>query len=397
MASLKCINDIDISGKKVLIRCDFNVPLEGGKISDDRRISSSLKTIKYALDQGCSVILMSHFGRPTKGGFEKEFSLQIVANKLTELLGQEIIMAKNIIDNEVKATAKGLKAGEVMLLENIRFEKDETKNSEELGEKLANLADVFINDAFGVSHRKHASVYAVASHFDTDHKAGGFLLYKEIEFFENTIESPKRPFVAIVGGSKVSSKLGTFYHLLKTSDKMIVGGGMAFTFLKAQGLSVGNSLVEDDLLEDAKKIMQEAKENNVEFLLPVDFVVAKEFKADADAKTVDADNISDDEMGLDIGEASSKLFHKALDDAKTILWNGPMGVYEMEKFANGSNSMCEHIANLDAISVIGGGDTADLIKRVDLEDKMTFISTGGGASLSLLEGNVLPGVEALNK
>jgi phosphoglycerate kinase len=396
MSSLKCINDIDISGKKVLIRCDFNVPIDNGKISDDRRISSSLKTIKYALDKKCSVILMSHFGRPTKGGFEKEFSLQIVADKLKELLGQNIIMAKDIVNNDTKNLAKNLKSGEVMLLENIRFETDETKNSEELGKTLASLADVFINDAFGVSHRKHSSVYAVAQNFDTSHKAAGYLLWTEMDFFNNTIASPKRPFVAIVGGSKVSSKLATFNHLLKTADKMIVGGGMAFTFLKAQGYNIGNSLVEDDLLDEAKKILDNAKKHNVEFLLPLDCVVAKEFKADANAKTVDIDSISSDEMGLDIGEKSSKLFHDALNDAKTILWNGPMGVYEMEKFANGSNSMCKYIANLDTISVIGGGDTADLIKRRDLEDEMTFISTGGGASLSLLEGNVLPGVQALS-
>jgi len=392
---LQEINKIDIANKKVFIRCDFNVPVdEFGSITDDRRIKSALNTIKYCLDNDCAVIIASHFGRP-KDGYEDKFSLKPVAKRLHKLLDEEVKLAPNVICDETIAMANNLKCGEIMLLENMRFEKGETKNDPELSKTLASMADVFINDAFGVSHRAHASVEGIAQHFDIEHKAAGFLLAKEIKFFYHIIEEPKRPFVSIVGGSKVSGKLQALYNLIPKVDKIIIGGGMAFTFLKALGHEIGNSLVEDDLIPEALKIMEEAKELGVKFYLPVDAIVAEEFNADAFAKAVTIQEIPKDWMGLDIGPASATLFATALEDAHTILWNGPMGVYEMEKFAKGSTKLSHAVANSYATTVVGGGDTADLVRRTGDEDEMSFISTGGGASLELLEGKVLPGVKAL--
>lgn len=393
--NLQEINNIDISNKKIFIRCDFNVPVdEFGNISDDRRIKSALNTIRYCLDNDCSIIIASHFGRP-KNGFEEKFSLKPIAKRLHKLLEQEVKLAPNVICAETILMADELKSGEIMILENMRFEPGETSNNLEFSKTLASMADIFINDAFGVSHRAHASVEGIATHFDIEHKAAGFLLAKEIKFFYHIIEEPKRPFVSIVGGSKVSGKLEALYNLVPKVDKIIIGGGMAFTFLKALGHEVGNSLVEEDLLQEALKIMGEAEELGVKFYLPVDVIVADEFSAEAKAKATTIQEIPKDWMGLDVGPASSILFEQALDDANTILWNGPMGVYEMEKFAKASNKLSAAVAKSFATTVIGGGDTADLVRRTGDEDEMTFISTGGGASLELIEGKILPGVKAL--
>jgi len=392
---LQEIKNIDIDGKKVFIRCDFNVPMdEYNNISDDRRIKSALNTIRYCIDRDCSIILASHFGRPSEPGEEK-YSLKPVAKRLHTLLKQEIKMAKNVIGEDTLEIAQNLEAGEILLLENLRYEQGEKKNDEEFASKLASMADVYINDAFGVSHRAHASVEAITKSFDINHKAAGFLLAKEIKFFYKIIEEPKRPFVSIIGGSKVSGKLEVLHNLITKVDKILIGGGMAFTFLKAQGYEVGKSLVEDDLIPDAKEIMQKAQELGVKLYLPVDIVAAEAFDADAIAKHVTAQEIPSEWMGLDIGPATAQLFRFALSDANTILWNGPMGVYEMEKFAKGSTRISNTVAQSFATTVVGGGDTADLVRVTGDEEDMTFISTGGGASLELIEGKVLPGVKAL--
>ncbi len=392
---LQEIKSIDIAGKRVFIRCDFNVPMdEYNNITDDRRIRSALNTIRYCIDNDCSVILASHLGRP-KNGFEEKFSLKPIAKRLHTLLKQEIKMAPAIVCEETLTMAKTLKTGEILLLENMRFEEGETKNDETLSKTLASMADIYINDAFGVSHRAHASVEGIARYFDINSKAAGFLLAKEIKFFHHIVNEPKRPFVSIVGGSKVSGKLEALNNLVPKVDKIIIGGGMAFTFLKALGHEVGNSLVEDDLIEEALKIMKQAKELGVKFYLPVDIVAAEAFDAEAFAKPTTVQEIPKNWMGLDIGPASSMLFSQALEDAHTILWNGPMGVYEMDKFAKGSTKISHAVAASYATTVVGGGDTADLVRVTGDEDEMTFISTGGGASLELIEGKVLPGVKAL--
>jgi phosphoglycerate kinase len=392
---LQEIKNIDITGKKVFIRCDFNVPMdEDNNITDDRRIRSALNTIRYCIDNDCAVILASHFGRP-KGGFEEEFSLVPIARRLHTLLKQEIKMAPGVVCDETIKMAKELQSGEILLLENMRFELGETKNDETLSAKLASMAEVYINDAFGVSHRAHSSVEGIAKYFNMEHKAAGFLMAKEIKFFHHIVHNPKRPFVSIVGGSKVSGKLEALHNLVPKVDKIIIGGGMAFTFLKALGHEIGKSLVEEDLIEEAKKIMEEAKQLGVKFYLPVDVVAAETFSAEAIAKIVTIQEIPKDWMGLDIGPASALLFSEALQDANTILWNGPMGVYEMDKFAKGSTKISHAVASSFATTVVGGGDTADLVRVTGDEDEMTFISTGGGASLELIEGKILPGVKAL--
>ena len=392
---LQEIKNIDIAGKRVFIRCDFNVPMdEDNNITDDRRIRSALNTIRYCIDNDCAVILASHFGRP-KGGFEEEFSLVPIARRLHTLLKQEIKMAPGIICDETINMAKELQSGEILLLENMRFELGETKNDETLSAKLASMAEVYINDAFGVSHRAHSSVEGIAKYFDMEHKAAGFLMAKEIKFFHHIVHNPKRPFVSIVGGSKVSGKLEALHNLVPKVDKIIIGGGMAFTFLKALGHEIGKSLVEEDLIEEAQKIMDEAKQLGVKLYLPVDVVAAETFSAEAIAKIVTIQEIPKDWMGLDIGPASALLFSEAIADANTILWNGPMGVYEMDKFAKGSTKISHAVASSFATTVVGGGDTADLVRVTGDEDEMTFISTGGGASLELIEGKILPGVKAL--
>jgi len=395
---LKTIKDIEIEGKTVFIRCDFNVPKdEDGNITDDRRIRGALQTIRYCLDRDCKVILASHYERPTAGKYEEKYSLKPVVQRLHTLLklADNISLAKDVIGEDAKAKAKALSAGDVLVLENLRYEEGETKNDIEFAKELASLTDVYINDAFGACHRAHASIDAMARLFDADHRAAGFLLNKEVVFFEKTLDNPIRPFVAVVGGAKVSGKLEALRQLLDKVDKVIIGGGMAFTFLKAQGYEIGNSLVEDKLLDEARTVMIKAKKKGVKFYLPVDVIVAPEFSENTPVKFVTSQEIPQGWMGLDIGPASSRLFREVLSDAQTILWNGPMGVYEMEKFAKGSFKMSHNIADTHATTIVGGGDTADVALRAGDVDEMTFVSTGGGASLNLLEGKTLPGIEAL--
>lgn len=391
----RSIRDIDVQNKRVLIRCDFNVPQDDyGNITDDRRIRSAIATINYCIDRDCSVILVSHLGRP-KDCVDEKYSLSPVAKRLRTLLKRDIILANDVIGDDAKNKAKNLKAGEILLLENIRFEAGETKNDEKLAKALADMAEVYINDAFGVSHRAHSSVEAITKYFDQNSKAAGFLLSKEIDFFYDMLEHPVRPFVAVVGGSKVSGKLQALMNLLPRVDKILIGGGMAFTFLKALGEEIGDSLVEDDLIPSALEIMSEAKRLGVKFYLPVDVVAAQEVSADSVIIHTTTKEIPKKWKGLDIGPATTRLFSMALRDAQTIIWNGPMGVYEIEKFARGSREISHRIANAHATSIVGGGDTADLVDRVGDADGMSFISTGGGASLELLEGKILPGIKAL--
>jgi len=389
------LKNLDLKDKKVFIRCDFNVPMdEFGNISDDRRIRSAVATINYCLDQDCAVILASHLGRP-KGEVNAKYTLAPVARRLQQLLKRQVELAPSVVGEDSMKMAADLPRHEVLLLENLRFEIGETKNDKELAQKLAQMADIYVNDAFGVSHRAHASVEAITNFFDKEHKAAGFLLEREIQFFGKLINEPVRPFAAIVGGSKVSGKLEALVNLLPKVDKVFIGGGMAFTFLKQMGYNIGASLVEDDLLEDAQKIMDEAKELGVKFYLPVDVIAAEKFAEDAVSKIVTAQEIPDNWMGLDIGPATVRLYREGLNDVQTVLWNGPMGVYEMEKFARGSSKIAHFVADSYATTVVGGGDTADLVQRIGVDEEMSFISTGGGASLELLEGKILPGVAPL--
>ncbi len=393
---IRSIRDLDITGKKVLIRCDFNVPLdEFNNITDDRRIRSAIPTIRYCLDHGCSIILASHMGRP-KGVVDEKYSLAPVQKRLSRLLDLEVTLAQDVIGKDAVDKAAALQGGEVLLLENLRFSKAETNNDEEFAKALADMAEVYINDAFGVCHRAHASVEAIVHFFNEKTSAAGFLLQKEVEFSKNLLRRPTRPFVSVVGGSKVSGKLQALMNLLPRVDKLIIGGGMAFTFLKAQGLDIGNSLVEDDLIDEAIRVMDEAKRLGVKLYLPVDVVAAQTCSQDATIKFVTVQEIPKGWMGLDIGPATSRLFREALADAQTILWNGPMGVFEIEKFSKGSFKMSHVIAEAHATTVVGGGDTADVVARAGDADEMTFISTGGGASLELIEGKILPGVKVLS-
>ena len=395
---MKTIKDLDITGKTVFIRCDFNVPKdEDGNITDDRRIRGALQTIRYCLDRDCKVILASHYERPKPGVYEEKYSLRTVVTRLHTLLkiADNITLASDVIGENTKAKAAALQAGEVLVLENLRYEIGETKNDVQLAKELASMVDVYINDAFGACHRAHASIDAMAKEFDADHKAAGFLLAKEVNFFHKTLENPMRPFVAVIGGSKVSGKLEALRNLLDKVDKVIIGGGMAFTFLKAQGYEIGTSLVEDDLLDEARTVMIKARKKGVKFYLPVDIVVTPEFSEHGIAKYLPSQEIPKDWMGLDIGPASSRLFREVLNDAQTIIWNGPMGVYEWDKFAKGSLKMSHNIADTHATTIVGGGDTADVAQKAGDVDEMTFVSTGGGASLNLIEGKALPGIEAL--
>ena len=395
---MKTIKDLDIDGKRVFIRCDFNVPKdEFGNITDDRRIREALATIRYCIDRECKIVLASHYERPEPGKYEERFSLKPVAKRLHTLLKikNEILMAEDVVGEDAKSKAASLESGDILLLENLRYEAGETSNDESFAKELASFADVYINDAFGACHRKHASIDAITRYFDQEHKAAGFLMAKEINFFSKMLEEPIRPFVAVVGGSKVSGKLQAMIKLVDKVDKIIIGGGMAFTFLKALGYEVGNSLVEDDLLAEAEEIMQKAKARGVKFYLPVDVVAAAEFSENTTVKYLPVQEIPEGWMGLDIGPASIRLFREALNDAKTIIWNGPMGVYEMDRYSKGSTMMSNIIAQTHATTVVGGGDTADVVNRAGDIDEMTFVSTGGGASLKLLEGERLPGVVAL--
>ncbi len=399
---MRTIKDIDIAGKTVFIRCDFNVPKdEFGNITDDRRIRKALPTIRYCIDNGCKIVLGSHFERPTPGVFAPEYSLEAVAKRLDTLLK----IKNNLYFDDSKEGAvitkralelfNKMQEGDVLLLENLRFDPGETSNSIEFAKELSRFGEVYINDAFGACHRKHASIYALAQLYPKDRKAAGFLLAKEVNFFSKMLQNPVRPFVAIVGGSKVSGKLEALDQLLDRVDKLIIGGGMAFTFFKQMGYEVGNSLVEEDLLEEAQKVMDKAREKRVKLYLPVDLVVANEFSENAIVKYLPAQEIPKDWMGLDIGPATTRLFREVLNDSQTIIWNGPMGVYEMDKFSKGSIMMSHYIAETHATSIVGGGDTADVVARAGDIDEMTFVSTGGGASLKLLEGKKLPGIEAL--
>lgn len=395
---MKDIKSLNITGKRVFIRCDFNVPKdEFGNITDDRRIRSALQTIRYCIDRDCKIILASHYERPEPGQYEEKFSLAPVAKRLHTLLKikNEIYMANDVIGEDAHAKAQAMQAGDILLLENLRYEAGETKDDEDFAKALAEFADFYVNDAFGACHRKHASIHAITKYFDPDHRAIGFLMEKEINFFHKVVESPIRPFIAVVGGSKVSGKLQALTNLIEKVDKVIIGGGMAFTFLKAQGYEIGNSLVEDELLDEARNIMEKAKERGVKFYLPVDVVAAQEFSENTTVKFLPTQEIPKGWMGLDIGPASSRLFREALNDAQTIMWNGPMGVYEMDRFSKGSIAMSHNIAQTHATTIVGGGDTADVVNKSGDADEMTFVSTGGGASLKLIEGATLPGIEAL--
>ncbi len=385
------VEDLDVKGKKVLVRCDFNVPLdENGNITDDTRIVGALPTIKYLVDNGAKVILCSHMGKP-KGEPKPELSLAPVAKALSEKLGKTVVFAADptVVGENAKAAVEKMSDGDVVLLENTRYRKEETKNEEAFSKELASLADLFVNDAFGTAHRAHCSNVGVTEYLKP--AACGYLIQKEIEFLGNAVNSPKRPLVAILGGSKVSSKISVIENLLKKVDKLIIGGGMAYTFFAAQGKTTGTSLLEADYVDYAAKMIKDAGDK---LLLPVDTVVAKEFANDAESKVVEGD-IPDGWMGLDIGPKTVELYKDALKDAKTVVWNGPMGVFEMPNFAVGTNAIAETLASLDATTVIGGGDSVAAVNQAGLADKMSHISTGGGASMEFLEGKELPGIAAL--
>ena len=386
------VEDLQVSGKRVLVRCDFNVKMENGVITSDKRIVASLPTIKYLIENGAKVILCSHLGRP-KGEVVPEFSLAPVAARLSELLGQEVKMAKDVVGESAQALASDLKDGEVLLLENVRYEKGETKNDPELSKKFADLAELYVNDAFGSAHRAHSSTAGVAEYLPA---ACGYLIQKEIEFIGGALENPKRPLVAILGGAKVSDKIGVITNLIDKCDTLIIGGGMAYTFMKSLGYNVGTSLLEADKVELAAEMMKKAEEKGVKFLIPVDNKVGKEYKADTEAMVVNSDDIPDGWMGLDIGPKTQAIFADAVKDAGTVIWNGPMGVSEWANFASGTIAVATAIAESNAISIIGGGDSAAAIQKLGFADKMSHISTGGGASLEYLEGKVLPGIAALN-
>ena len=391
--SKKTVRDIDLKGKKVIERCDFNVPLlEDGTIRDNTRIVAALPTIKYLLEQNCAVILCSHLGRP-KGQVVPEMSLAPVAKELSKLLGQEVKLAKDVVGEDAQKLAKELKPGEVMLLENVRFEPGEEKNDPELAEKFADMAEVFVNDAFGTAHRAHASTAGIADYLPA---VSGFLIEKELKFLGDAINNPKRPFVAILGGKKVSDKIGVIDSLLEKVDTLMIGGGMAYTFFKSMGYNVGNSICELDKLNLAKSLMEKAKAKGVKLMLPVDTKVGKEFKEDTESKTVKYTEIPDGWEGFDIGAETIKMYQDELSKAKTVIWNGPLGLFEFDQFAIGTNAIAEYLGNLENVTtVIGGGDSAAAIEKLGIGDKFTHISTGGGASLEFLEGKKLPGVECL--
>ena len=389
----KTVEDIQVSGKRVLVRCDFNVPLKDGVITSDKRIVSSLPTIKYLLDNNAKVILCSHLGRP-KGEVVPEFSLAPVAARLSELLGKEVKMATDVVGESAKALAASLNDGDVMLLENVRYEKGETKNDPELSKAFASLADIFVNDAFGSAHRAHSSTTGVADYIPA---VCGYLIQKEIAFIGGALENPQRPFVAILGGAKVSDKIGVITNLLDKVDTLIVGGGMAYTFMKYLGHNIGTSLLEADKVELAGEMMAKAKEKGVNFLIPVDNKVGKEYDPNTEAMIVNSDDIPDGWMGLDIGPKSQELFANAIKGAGTVICNGPMGVSEWENFAAGTIAVANAVAESGSISIIGGGDSAAAVQMLGFADKMSHISTGGGASLEYMEGKELPGIAALNE
>ena len=389
----KTVEDLDVKGKRVLVRCDFNVKIENGVITSDKRVVASLPTIRYLIDNGAKVILCSHLGRP-KGAFDPAFSMAPVAECLAKHLGQEVKLAKDVVGESAQSLAAELKDGEVLLLENVRFEPGETKNDPELSKKFAALADLYVNDAFGSAHRAHSSTAGVADYLPS---AVGYLIQKEIKFIGGALENPVRPLVAILGGAKVSDKIGVITNLIDKCDTIIIGGGMAYTFFKAMGHSIGTSLLDEENIENAKLMMEKAKAKNVNFLLPVDNIIATKYANDAPFMRIYSDSIPDGWMGLDIGPVTSELFAKSLEGAGTIIWNGPMGVSEMPNFANGTIAVAEAIAKSGAISIIGGGDSAAAITKLGFADMMSHISTGGGASLEFLEGKELPGIACIDE
>lgn len=390
----KSIEDVSLKGKKVIVRCDFNVPMDDEKnITDDIRIRSSIPTIQYLIDNNAKVILMSHLGRP-KGTPNPKYSLEPVAERLSQLLKKEVTFINEdaVVNEKTKEVTAELKDGEVALLQNVRFRKEETDNNLEFAKELADLAEIFVNDAFGTAHRAHASTAGIAEFLPA---VSGYLIKKEIDFIGKALENPERPFTAILGGAKVSDKIGVIKNLLNKVDALIIGGGMAYTFLKAQGHEIGQSLLEEDKVDLAKSLLNEAKEKNVRLLLPVDVVAAKEFKNDTEFKCVTIENIPSDKMGLDIGKETIEIFRQEIVKSKLIIWNGPMGVFEMPNFAIGTEGVAKALADSSAITIIGGGDSAAAVEQLGYADKMTHISTGGGASLELLEGKELPGLKVL--
>ena len=394
MLNKKTVDDIQVKGKRVLVRCDFNVPMKDGVITDENRIVAALPTIKKLIADGGKVILCSHLGKP-KNGPEEKFSLAPVAKRLSELLGQEVVFADddNVVGEKAKAAVAAMKDGDVVLLQNTRFRKEETKNGEEFSKELASLCDIYVNDAFGAAHRAHCSTVGVTQFVDT--AVVGYLMEKEINFLGNAVNNPVRPFVAILGGSKVSDKINVINNLLNKVDTLIIGGGMAYTFMKAQGYEIGKSLLEEDKIDYAKEMMAKAEEKGVKLLLPVDTVCADAFAPDAKSQVVKAGQIPDGWQGLDIGPETVKLYCDAVKDAGTVIWNGPMGVFEFPAFAKGTEAVAEALSQTSAITIIGGGDSAAAVQQLGYADKMTHISTGGGASLEFMEGKELPGVACL--
>lgn len=389
----KTVKDVDVDGKRVLMRVDFNVPLADGVVTDDTRIKAAIPTIQYLVDHGAKVVLMSHLGRPKGDGVEPELSLKPAAEKLAELTGLDVTFVPDTYGQEAADAVAAMEPGQVVVLENVRFDKREKKNDPEIADKLAALGDIFVLDAFGTAHRAQGSVVGPAAKLPA---VAGFLLEKEVDTLTNIFEDPERPFVAIVGGSKVSSKIGVLDHLLDSVDTLIIGGGMAYTFFLAKGYTVGTSLQEPDWVDRAREMMEKAENNGVKLLLPVDNVVADHFGPDAVGVVVKSDAIPDDMMGMDIGPETAQLYADAIAGAKTVFWNGPMGVFEFDQFSDGTKAVAEAVAaNEDCTSIIGGGDSVAAVNKFDLADKMSWISTGGGASMELVEGKALPGVEAL--
>ena len=391
----KTIRDIDVSGKRVLVRCDFNVPMQDGKITDDIRITSALPTVKYLIENNAKVILMSHMGRP-KGEPKPEFSLKPVADRLSQLLGKEVIFAASdvVVDDKVRETAEELQPGQVMLLENVRYRKEETKNEEPFTGQLAQLGEIFVNDAFGTAHRAHCSTAGLAEYMPS---VSGFLIEKEVKFLGDALENPERPFVAIMGGAKVGDKIPVIENLLKKVDSLIVVGGMSYTFFKAMGYEIGTSILDEESIELAKELMEKAKAVGVQLMLPVDTVCAKEFDNSSEKGVFDRDKIPADMMGMDIGPKTIDMYKKVISTAKTVVWNGPAGVFEMPNFAEGTKAIAEALAKSEAVTIIGGGDSAAAVEQFGYADKMTHISTGGGASLEFLEGKELSGISCLEE
>lgn len=389
----KSVKDVDVKGKRVFVRVDFNVPMKDGQVTDDTRIRAALPTIQYLIEQGAKVILASHLGRP-KGQVVEEMRLTVAGNRLSELLGKPVRKADEAYGESVKAEIAKMENGDVLLLENVRFYPGETKNDPELAKAFAELADLFVNDAFGSAHRAHASTEGIAHYLPA---VSGFLMEKELNVLGGALENPKRPFTAIIGGAKVKDKIGVIENLLEKVDNLIIGGGLAYTFVKAQGYEIGQSLLEEDKIELAKQFMEKAKAKGVNFYMPIDAVVAKEFAENAESKVVDIKEIPADWQALDIGPKTEELYRDVVQKSATVIWNGPMGVFEFDKFAHGTKAVAESLAEAtDAITIIGGGDSAAAVEKFHLAEKMTHISTGGGASLEFMEGKVLPGVAALN-